>query len=411
MHGRLPLWRRIGYPAGMSTEDISHRGLLPPGLGDMLPPEAALEALLIERLTARFAAQGYERVKPPLVEYEESLFGGAGQAMAAHTFRLMDPESRRMMGLRADMTLQVARIATTRLKDAARPLRLSYAGNVLRMKATQLRPVRQFAQVGFELIGSDAAAADAEAILLAVDALRGVGVPELSVDLNLPTLVTAICAALGLDEAVVSRLRRALERKDEAALRRSLAGAVGDGTTGMFAALLRAVGPAAAGIVALRLLDLPAAARAEAARLADVVGRVQAAMPDLHLTIDPVEYRGLEYQDGVSFTVFARGAMGEAGRGELGRGGRYRAGYPDAGGTEPATGCTLYMDTVLGVARIGVPARRLFVPAEVAWAALAALREQGWLTVQGLVGVSDIAAEARRLGCPHGLVGGRVEAV
>jgi len=404
----------------LSANDNSHRGLLPPGLGDMLPPEAELEAHVTGRLMARFAGQGYQRVKPPLVEYEDSLFGGAGVAMAAHSFRLMDPVSQRMMAVRADMTLQVARIATTRLKDAPRPLRLSYAGNVLRMKGSQLRPQRQFAQVGVELIGSDAATADAEAVLLAADALLEVGVPALSVDLNLPTLVTALCAALSLPDSMVRRLRRALERKEESAMARIVAderakgvAAASDAVRDVFVGLLRAVGPAEEGVARLKALALPPAARAEADRLADVVALLHEAAPSLHLTIDPVEYRGLEYQDGVSFTLYARGALGEVGRGELGRGGRYRAGFSEDEGTasEPATGFTLYMDTVLGAATVEPPGKRLYVPADVAWVELARWRDEGFHTVHGLAQVADMRAEAARLGCAYALIDGKAVAI
>ncbi|HEV7547475.1 MAG TPA: ATP phosphoribosyltransferase regulatory subunit, partial [Reyranella sp.] len=96
--------------------DNNHRGLLPAGLADLLPPDAAREAGAIGIAIERFAAFGYERVKPPLVEFEESLLGGPGAALASQTFRLMDPVSQRMMGVRPDMTVQVARIAVTRLK-------------------------------------------------------------------------------------------------------------------------------------------------------------------------------------------------------------------------------------------------------------------------------------------------------
>src|SRR3546814_11888566 len=93
-------------------------------------------------------AQGYERVKPPLLEFEEALLTGAGTAVASQTFRLMDPVSQRMMGLRADMTPQVARIATTRLKKAPRPLRLCYGGQVLQVRGSQLRPDRKSVVLG-----------------------------------------------------------------------------------------------------------------------------------------------------------------------------------------------------------------------------------------------------------------------
>ena len=114
--------------------------LLPGGLIDLLPPDAEIEAEAVSAVMAVFAAHGYQRVKPPLLEFEDGLLTGSGAAMADQTFRLMDPESRRMMGLRADMTPQVARIARTRLAHAPRPLRLSYAGQCLRVHGSQLAP-------------------------------------------------------------------------------------------------------------------------------------------------------------------------------------------------------------------------------------------------------------------------------
>ena len=151
--------------------ELERKALLPAGLRDILPPEAAFEAGVREKLADTFAAYGYERVKPPLVEFEDGLMGGAGAAVSGDTFRLMDPVSQRMMGVRADMTPQVARIALIRLADAPRPLRLGYTGEVLRVRGTQLRPERQFAQVGAELIGSESAMADVEIISVAVESL------------------------------------------------------------------------------------------------------------------------------------------------------------------------------------------------------------------------------------------------
>ena len=145
----------------------AQKARLPAGLRDVLPPDAAAETETTARLLAAFASRGYEQVDPPLLEFEESLLIGAGAATAEQTFRLMDPVSHRMMGLRTDITVQVARIATTRLRNLPRPLRLCYAGQVLRVKGTQLRPDRQFGQAGIELIGSDSSAADAE-----IDRLR-----------------------------------------------------------------------------------------------------------------------------------------------------------------------------------------------------------------------------------------------
>src|ERR1700754_2946812 len=165
----------------------SHPALLPAGLVDLLPPEAEFEAGVMNGLIAAFARYGYDRVKPPLIEFEDSLLGGSGAARAHQTFRIIDPVSQRMLGVRADMTLQIARIATSRLAEIPRPLRLSYAGQVLRVKGSPNRPERQFGQVGAELIGSSSSHADAEVILMAAKSLRELGLSGLSVDLGLPT--------------------------------------------------------------------------------------------------------------------------------------------------------------------------------------------------------------------------------
>ncbi len=136
-------------------------------------------------------------MKPPLLEFEDSLLAGSGAAVAEQTFRLMDPDSQRMMGLRADTTPQVARIATTRLAQAPRPLRLSYAGQCLRVRGSQLAPDRQIAQAGIELIGCDNPAADAEIVLVGAEALASVGLTRTSFDLTLPTLVPVAAGRCG----------------------------------------------------------------------------------------------------------------------------------------------------------------------------------------------------------------------
>jgi len=374
--------------------DTVNRALLPAGLRDMLPPDAAFEVRVIEQLTGHFAAQGYERVKPPLIEFEDSLLDGAGAATAGSIFRVMDPLTQKMMGVRADITPQVARIATTRLSVAPRPLRLSYAGQVLRVKGSQLRADRQFAQAGAELIGSDSAAADAEILLLVAEALIDLGVPGVCVDLTLPTVVPALVERLALGGEERDALCAALDHKDSAAVAQ-IAGA----QAAPLLALIAAAGPAGPALSALAALDLPEAAARERDRLARVVALVTEALPDLTLTVDPVETRSFEYHTGLAFTLFGRNLGAE-----LGRGGRYRA-----GGAEAAVGATLFMDSVLAALSGPPPARRLYVPAGTPRAWAQALRAQGWVTISGLEEAADPAAEAKRLGCgdrlgPDGIV-------
>uniref|UniRef100_UPI001F1A442F ATP phosphoribosyltransferase regulatory subunit n=1 Tax=Falsiroseomonas oryziterrae TaxID=2911368 RepID=UPI001F1A442F len=200
------------------TDDPPSPALLPAGLADLLPPEAEREAALVEALVEVFARHGYERVKPPLLEFEDSLFAGSGAALAEQTFRLMDPVSQRMMGLRADTTPQVARIAATRLHRIPRPLRLSYAGQVLRVRGTQLAPARQLPQAGIELIGPDLPEADAEVAAVAAEALAALGIADPTLDVTLPRLSPALLDAAGVEGDARRRLARALDRKDAAAV-------------------------------------------------------------------------------------------------------------------------------------------------------------------------------------------------
>jgi ATP phosphoribosyltransferase regulatory subunit len=370
--------------------------LLPAGLMDVLPPFAAFEARTVERLIAHFAGYGYERVKPPLIEFEETMLAGSGAALAAETFRLMDPVSQRMLALRPDMTMQVARIASSRLAHWPRPLRLGYAGQVVRVRGSQLRPERQFGQVGAEIVGSESAAADVEVIVMATSALAEVGVAGLTIDLGTPNLVPAILAASSArDEAVRARLRLALDRKDAGAID-AMAPAFGQGTTKLLSTLVATNGPAEPALATLSKLDLPPDAAAERARLIAVHDGLRSSAPKLTLTIDAVESRGFEYHTGVTFAVFAAAAADE-----LGRGGRYRT---EAG--EAATGVTLFMDAVLRVLPQPEPQRRVLIPADTPVDVALQLRRQGWAAVRSFDAEVDPAAEALRLGCSHVFIDG-----
>ena len=378
--------------ASYAQESDGFGALLPAGLSDVLPPAATQEAALIEHFIAAFAQRGYERVKPPLVEFEETLLAGTGSRVANQTFRLMDPVSQRMMGVRADMTPQVARLALSRLSNVARPLRLTYAGQVLRVRGTQLRPERQFGQVGVEIIGASSARADAEVIVTSGEAMIAAGVSALTVDIAHPNLSPLICDALGLE---LASMREALDRKDSAAV----AEAAGPHSA-LFSGLLRAAGPAESCLAALRELALPASAERELDRLSELVAVIRESAPGFTVTIDPVERRGFEYQSGICFTFFARGV-----RGELGRGGRYLCNGSDRP-EEQAVGATLYLDSLLRAVPRPRATPRLYLPFGTPADEATAQRGQGWATISALEEESDAMDAARRQGCSHILLNG-----
>ncbi len=377
----------------MTADDAPNLALLPAGLADLLPPEAEREAALVEAMMEVFAGHGYERAKPPLLEFEDSLLVGSGAAVAEQTFRLMDPVSQRMMGLCADMTPQVARIAATRLGRQARPLRLCYAGQVLRVRGSQLAPGRQLPQAGVELIGGAAPEADAEVALVAVEALARVGVTGPVLDVTLPTMAPALLEAGGVPGPLAGRLARALDRKDAAAVA-ALSGEAGPILANVLPPLLQAAGPAEGALAVLAAADLPPAARAIADNAAAVIAAIRARAPEgLRITLDPVEFRGFRYHVGVAFTLYGPGATGE-----LARGGRYVA-----QNDEPATGMTLYPDAVLRAAPPAPPRPRVFLPLGTDPAFGRILRREGYATIAAL----SAADTAEGLRCTHQLRDGK----
>ena len=248
-------------------------------------------------------------------------------------------------------------------------------------------------QVGIELIGADSAAADAEVMLVAAEAIAALGLPAISLDLTLPTLVPTLLEEAHLPQATNSALAGALDRKDAAEVTR-LAGPLAV----MLTNLLLAAGPAEQALNALRASPLPPACRPLAERLEQVVTTLRAAAPALQITIDPLEFRGYRYHTGLAFSIFVPGCAEE-----VGRGGRYVS-----EGGEPATGVTLYADALLRTAGLRPPRPTLYVPAG---QQAAAFRAQGFATLAGLAPVADDQAEAIRLGCSHVLRGGEAQTI
>jgi ATP phosphoribosyltransferase regulatory subunit len=359
--------------------------LLPEGLEDRLPAEAARITAAMRACLDVLDAHGYDRVRPPLLEFEASLAGrmagavkGEGRAM----FRFVDPASLRTLALRSDITPQIGRIAATSLKDAPRPLRLAYCGDTALIRASQLDPARERLQLGAELIGSDSVAAASEAVMLAVEALRAAGLTGISVDFTLPDLVDTLAAkALPLAPEQIEAVRRELDTKDAGGLR-AAGGAA-------YLPLLYATGPFATALEAMRAVDAGGALKSRLDGLAAIAAAVGDAA---RITLDPTERHGFEYQSWFGFTLYADGLRRAAGRG-----GTYRI----AGSDEPATGFTLYIDRLADAAPQPEAMRMVYLPIGHDHAAAAQLRFEGWRTRAQLAEGEDPAA----LGCGYILKG------
>ncbi|GGD98054.1 ATP phosphoribosyltransferase regulatory subunit [Tsuneonella deserti] len=362
------------------------RDLLPIGLEDRLP--AAARALTRARRAALdvMDAHGYDRVIPPLVEFERSLAsrmqGGDSDSASRRMFRFVDPASLRTLALRSDMTVQVGRIAATSLAEAPRPLRLCYAGEVATITSDQLDPARQRLQLGAELIGSDSAAAAGEVVALAVEALKAAGAGAVSVDFTLPDLVDTLAArAMPLEASRIDAVRRELDGKDAGALR--------DAGGADYLPLLYAAGPFDEAIARLAQIDAGGALASRIDGLRQVAERLG---NSARITLDPTERHGFEYQSWFGFTLYAEGV-----RGTLGRGGTYRLG----GTGEAATGFTLYIDPLVDAMDQAPAADLLYLPPGHDPDIAARLRAIGWRTIAAL----DDGEDPARIGCTHLLEG------
>lgn len=361
--------------------------ILPAGLADLLPPRAEQAARLTRSAMDVLSGHGYDRVSPPLVEYERSLASRMQGTGRQHLFRMVDPSSMRTLAIRSDITVQVGRVATTLMASAPRPLRLSYAGQVLRIASDQLHPERERLQIGAELIGHDNIAAAQEVVRIAIEALAQAGVTGITVDLTLPDLVdTLASSAFPLPSGQISSVRRELDMKDAGGLT-----ALGADS---YLPLLYAMGPFETAIDALAAIDAGGALASRIKALRQIV----AGLPgDVTVTLDPTERHGFEYQSWFGFSLYADGCAGA-----LGRGGTYA--IPDGkGGEEVATGFSLYPDALLDMALADQQpsAGKLFLPLGHDRAVAARLRAIGWRTLAAITEGDDAAA----LGCSHRLDG------
>jgi len=363
--------------------------LLPEGLEDRLPQSAARITTAMRACLDALDAHGYDRVRPPLLEFEGSLASRMEGVKTRNMFRFVDPVSLRTLSLRSDITPQIGRIAATSMKDAPRPLRLAYCGDTAIIKASQLDPARERLQLGGELIGADTVCAASEIVSLSIEALQAAGLRGISVDFTLPDLVDTLADQDGsFDQETVEAIRRELDTKDAGGLT-NVGGAV-------YLPLLYATGPFAEALEKLRELDTDGALASRLDGLEQVAKRVG---DSARITLDPTERHGFEYQTWFGFTLYAEGV-----RGAVGRGGTYKIGGSD----EAATGFTLYVDRLAEVATLAAKDRwTVYLPAEHDPASVGQLLDQG----HRVIGQLSADEEPVAMGCTHIMRGRDVQAL
>lgn len=299
-----------------------NRWLLPDGLEEALPDSARRLEGLRRRVLDHFDVWGYDLVMPPLAEYLESLLTGAGHELDLQTFKLTDQLTGRLMGVRADLTPQVARIDAHR-QHVEGANRLCYVGTTLRARADEWSGSRSPLQAGAELFGHDGLDSDVEIIRLMLATLAVCGVRRPSMDLGHVGIFRSLARAARLEPEQERAFFDQLQRKSIPEIEQTLAQWRAAGLDPDLADALRALpdlngGPEVLASARAALARAPAEVHAALDHLAAVVDALQALDTDVDLHVDVAELRGYAYHTGLVFAAFIPGS-GQA----IARGGRY----------------------------------------------------------------------------------------
>lgn len=317
--------------------------MLPAGVEEALPPVSWQLEDLRRKLLDHYRKAGYELVHPPLIEHLDALLTGTAQDLEQQTFKLTDPASGRLLGLRADMTPQAARIAARHYRDRA-IVRLCYLGTVLRSQPGSLGGPRSPRQVGCEIFGEAGVAADLEVLRVMLKTLRLAGVRNAHLDLGHVGIYRAVVARLGLDADDEAALFDIVQRKSHPDLAEfAQARALKRGVARTMSELMDLNGGVE--VLARAREALKGSGETIAAALAlleKTVRELRAEMPRLPIHVDLAELRGYRYQTGMVFAAFVPGH----GR-EIARGGRYDGVGHEFGAPRPATGFSADLNELL----------------------------------------------------------------
>ena len=352
--------------------------LLPENIADVLPSEARKIEELRRRLLDRFRAYGYEMVMPPMLEYLESLLTSGGSDLNLRTFKLVDQMSGRTLGLRADITPQVARI-DAHLLNRQGVTRLCYAGNVLHTRPRGLYATREQIQIGAEIYGHADLEADLEIQQLMLDALRLAGLSRVRLDLCHAGVLSALIANEPKANALGEALYDALAGKDVPRLD-ELGADLTPATRDALRVLPTLYGDAS--VLAEARARLPATP--EIARALDDLAFLAAQVDGAEVMIDLADLRGYAYHSGVMFSAYVDGVPNA-----VARGGRYDKVGEAYGRARPATGFSLDLREVARISPVEARSSAILAPwqhDDALRASVAALRDAGEVVIQALPG-------------------------
>jgi ATP phosphoribosyltransferase regulatory subunit len=329
------------------------RWLLPEGVEEVLPPQALMLETLRRDILDLYQSWGYELVITPLIEFLDSLLVGSSHDLDIHTFKITDQLSGRMMGVRADITPQVARIDARNLHRNG-PVRLCYADSVLHTLPRGLLSSRAPIRIGAELFGHPGVACDVELIVLMAETLRLAGISHVHIVLGHVGIFRNLLAAAALDKDAESELFGLVQRKAYSKVDSLLEQQLTDqALSGMLRSLSRLSGDTSVLASAKDIFaNAPASVRTALSELSQIAERVKLRLPEVTLGFDLSELRGYQYHTGIVFAAYnpAHGS-------EIAKGGRYDDIGEVFGRARPASGFDADLKTLARLSNREYPRR------------------------------------------------------
>ena len=333
-----------------------NRWLLPEDIADVLPAEARKVESLRRNILDLYQSYGYELVAPPILEFLDSLLTGTGSDLNLQTFKLVDQLSGRTLGLRADITPQVARI-DAHLLNREGVTRLCYAGSVAHARTPVGSTAREELQLGAEIYGCATWQADLEAITLLLKTLSLAGLDKVYLDLSHAGILNGILAKENLPSAEMETLYGLLQSKDRPRLS-VWAKSLPEQTSKALLALTELNGPCAE-VLSKAKTALPQTSEVKEAlaQLAHLIESASDLSKGLELSIDLADLRGYQYHSGVMFAAYIAKLPQP-----IARGGRYDQVGKAFGRARPATGFSLDLLTLASLSPNHYPKKAILAP-------------------------------------------------
>ena len=287
--------------------------LLPEGFRDSLPELATKENRVNSTFIKLMEINGFLLVKPPLLEFESSLFFLLDDNEDANSFRVLDPISQKMMGIRSDITVQIARISCGSLVELPRPLKVCYSGEVLRVNNNSLNLSRQSTQIGSEIIGIEQNDCENEIITLMIESLNCLRIKNFFINFTMPTLISAIVKDFKLSKTDLEFVRDRFNNKNSDGLEK-----ISKQLKIISDALIDSVGDAKVNLKKLKKIKFTTKIKLEIQSFIKIISRIIKDFPGLKILIDPLEIDESNYHTGIAFKVFSENFK------ELFSGGNYK---------------------------------------------------------------------------------------